>query len=288
MTSASLFHRHLLRRSGAPFGAGVVAFVLMLACATGLEACSGEGVDTGGKRVVLHTRVELAAPTSFTNAFGWSVELDRVLMATGAFYYFDAPPPVVAQAPAAPVDWAGRLLGLGTAHAHPGHYEAGSALGEMTVPFSVDLLAGAADYPDGAGVTGIYRTARFSFSEAPAGPVADGLEGHAVLAEGSAEKAGEAPRYFRIFADHAEVARSASGGSIDGCELGEASVNSDGTIYVAVDPEPWFELVDFSELAPGTPAAPSEAEAQSQPRIAFAQGLAALSAYRFSYVPAAP
>jgi hypothetical protein len=54
-------------------------------------------------------------------------------------------------------------------------------------------------------------------------------------------------------------------------------------VTVRVDPSVWFFLVDFSELDPGTEDEPSELEPDSQPRIAFAEGLAQLSAYEFSY-----
>jgi hypothetical protein len=45
----------------------------------------------------------------------------------------------------------------------------------------------------------------------------------------------------------------------------------------------WFDLVDFAELEPGSSDAPSEFESDTQPRLAFADGLAQLSAYEFSY-----
>ncbi len=63
----------------------------------------------------------------------------------------------------------------------------------------------------------------------------------------------------------------------------EAAVQGDGTVTVRVEPSVWFDLVDFSELEPGTPEEPVEFAPGTQPRLAFADGLAQLSAYRFAY-----
>lgn len=251
-----------------------------------IEACGADSA-TSGQRVALETRVELMPGAgSFTTAAGWDVTLTKAVVSTGAFYYFDGPPPLVRR----PSNQARRLrqlalgtLGLRRASAHPGHYEAGNALGQMLESWSVDLLAGPSDLPPGEGVTGTYRSARFTFTDPGAGPMASELEGHAALVEGRAERAGEAPRVFRAVADRADIARSAANGSVDGCELSEVEVTSDGRVTVAVNPKVWLDLADFSELEPAAGDTPLEFPADSQPKIAFAQGLAQLSAYKFSY-----
>lgn len=266
--------------------AGAVAPFALVLLVPAFQACANDG--TGGKHVVLHTRLELKSAdlTSFDSALGWRVTLERVFVATGAFAYFDgAPPPMALGTPTPPSsaltvsDW----LGVGVAHAHPGHYAAGNALGEMTQPFSVDLLDGTATLADGDGVTGTYRSARFSFGSPPVGPFARELDGHAVLVEGSATLDGEETRHFRAFAGVEELTKIHENGSIDGCPFDEVAITEDGTVTVRVDPSVWFYLVDFSELEPGTEDEPSELIPDSQPRIAFADGLAQLSAYEFSY-----
>jgi len=252
-----------------------------------LEACSANDA-TSGKRVILHTRLELKSPdlTSFDTALGWHVTLERAFVATGAFGYFDGVPPLMVQrVQRSPRDAfaLSRFLGVGVAHAHPGHYQAGNALGEMTQPSSIDLLSGPSTLADGDGVTGTYRSARFSFGAPPVGSFARELDGHAAVIEGMAELDGETTRHFRAFADVDELARIQPDGNIDGCPFDEVAISGDGTVTVRIDPSFWFYLVDFSELDPGTQDEPSEFTPGSQPRIAFAEGLAQLSAYEFSY-----
>jgi hypothetical protein len=252
-----------------------------------LEACGADSSDsTGGRRVVLHTRVEAAEDASeFVTAAGWSVKLDRALLSTGALYYFDGAPPLAFRKKESTGELAQRWLGLGVAHAHPGHYQAGNALGQMLESSSVDLLDGPVSLADGDGVTGTYRSARFSFVAPPTGPHADALDGHAALVEGVAEKDGEEPRVFRAIADLADIEQSAAEGHVDGCVLDEVTVEGDGTVTVVVTPRVWFNLVDFSVLEPGSTDVPTEFPAGSQPKVAFSQGLAQLSAYHFSYQP---
>ncbi|HEY3494461.1 MAG TPA: hypothetical protein VGK73_07240 [Polyangiaceae bacterium] len=261
--------------------------VTLLGFALLFQACGADSESgTGGRRVVLHTRVALAeGGASFTTAVGWSVELTHVSLATGAFYYFDGKPPVAAVPRSNDWELAAGWLGLGTAYAHPGHYEPGNARGQMLEPFSVALLAGPAEFPDGDGVTGLYRSARFSFSTPAAGPAAEDLEEHAAIVEGRAELEGEETRFFRGLAAFDEIRQVAADGHVEGCELSEVVVEGDGTINVTVRPAAWFNLVNFAELDPGSEEEPSGFPADSQPRIAFVQGLTELSAYQFSFVP---
>ena len=67
--------------------------------ATGTLAVTGCGDEsTGGKRVVLHTRVTLAQDQAagFVTPLGWTVVLSQILVATGSFYYYDAAAPALA------------------------------------------------------------------------------------------------------------------------------------------------------------------------------------------------
>jgi hypothetical protein len=253
-----------------------------LGLALSIEACSAGA--TSGDRVVLDTRVELApSAQSFTTAMGWDVTLSRVLLSTGPFYYFDGPPPVVQAAPK--LRWPSPLeaLGLGEAFAHPGHYKAGDALGQMLDSWSIDLLAGSADLPAGAGVTGLYRSASFSFTAPPEGPMASAMESHAAIAEGVATRPGMAPLRFVASAELADIERSAADGYIDGCHFEEVDIEQEGRVVVRVNPKVWFDLVDFAELAPAASDTPVPFPHDSQPKLAFALGLAQLSAYEFSF-----
>lgn len=267
--------------------AGVAIGLVGLGVAATLEGCGSDGADaTGGKRVILHTSVGIddAALTRFTTALGWNVELSQAAISAGPFYYFDGAPPLVLQTQHNAWQYAARWLGLGIAHAHPGHYQPGNAMGQMLESSSVDLLAGAAEFPDGDGVTGTYRSARFTFAE-PSGPAKKLLDGHVALVEGSAAKDGQATRYFRAYADLTDVEEHASKGQVEGCELTKVDVQGDGTIMVKVNPHIWFNLVDFTSADEGSADSPADLPADSDARIGFVLGVTQLSAYKFSYLP---
>jgi hypothetical protein len=252
-------------------------------------ACSGQG--TTGQTVVLHTRVasDLPADRTVTTDLGWTVTVKKALVASGAFYYFDGEP-AFTMAPRrggwrrAVAIAAAALSPIGTAWGHPGHYVAGNARGEMLAPFSEDLLAGAADLPDGDGITGQVRSGTFSFAVPADGPVTDALGGHVAVTEGSATKDGQTVD-FVLTADLADVSKNARDAKVTGCTFSEATFTGDGTVTATVKPRIWFNFVDFSELAPGTPEAPTVADPSTTAYVAFALGLVQLSAYEFAYVP---
>src|SRR5687768_8846448 len=249
----------------------VVSSAGALGLALSIEACSVGA--TSGDRVVLDTRVELAPSAQrFTTAMGWDVTLSRILISTGPFYYFDGPPPVVQVAPEfRRRRWPSPLeaLGLSEAFAHPGHYKAGDALGQMLDSWSIDLLAGGADLPAGDGVTGVYRSASFSFTAPPEGPMASAMESQAAIAEGVAARPGMAALRFVARAELADIERSAADGYIDGCSFEEVDIEQGGRVVVRVNPKVWFDLVDFAELAPADDT-PVPFPDDSQPKLAFA------------------
>ncbi len=257
--------------------------VISLVCTSG---CAGDsGNSTTGKRIALHTEISAApdAQATFTTGFGWDVTLSRAAVAVSALYYFDGPPPT-ASLPARRRNFGERLSNyfLGTAWAHPGHYQSGTALGQAIFadPIGFDALSdGVERLSDGDGVTGIYRSARFVLPQtAPAGAL---LDGHLAVAEGQALKHGDPaakPSYFRLVADYEDISMNVNDGAVDGCVLDETTVTADGTITVEVRPTVWLNLVDFSKLAPGSSDEPTEAR-----NSGFSQGLTQLSAYHFSY-----
>ena len=130
--------------------------VLVLSTATGCDSPAADDDATAepAKRVVLHTTVatDPASKAQFTTNFGWKVTLDKAAVAIGAVYYFNGPP-AFASLETKPSLWQ-RAASLfeGTAYAHPGHYQAGDALGQMLTASSYDLLsAAAAPLADGEG-----------------------------------------------------------------------------------------------------------------------------------------
>ena len=272
------------RRSFVAAGCGALGSVAALGLATSLQACSSDGDATTGKRVVLHTRVQIndLATEPFVTEQGWTITLTSAAVSAGPFYYFDGTPPLVLGERHDSWQYAARVLGLGTAHAHPGHYQAGNAMGEMLESSSLDLLSGAVDFPDGEGITGTYRSARFTFA-APSGPAKRQLGAHVAVAEGMAEKDGQEPRYFRAYADLTTIEYSVAEAKIEGCELTEVNVEGDGTITVTVNPKIWFDFLDFTDTEAGSADAPLEFAEGSAPQIAFVLGVTQLSAYKFAF-----
>lgn len=275
-------------RARALVATGIFGQFAAFAAAALIGACGDDSPDgTAGKRVVLHTRVELVeGGEAFTTGVGWQVALSRAVVSVEALRYYDGVPPLAAL-PRNPElgELAARFLGVSVAHAHPGHYQAGNVLGEMLEPASLDLLAGPSVLADADGVSGTYRSAQWAFAATPAGAFSGELDGHVVVLEGTATKDGEQTRSFRAAVDFGELAASSNDGQVVGCVFEQVRVESDGEVTVKVRPAPWFNLVDFSQIEPGTTEEPAEFPIDSQPRIALAQGLAQHSAYLFSYQP---
>jgi hypothetical protein len=254
-------------------------FALFLACGVAAGACSDENT---GRRVVLQTAAstDMLADHTFVSNLGWTVTLTSGQVSTGAFYYFEGPPAVIEMADASrrrgwlrrAVDW---LSPIGTAHAHPGHYVPGRAMGQMLEPGALDLMAaGQTPLADGEGITGIYRSGTFSFSSPSSGTVAE-VAGVAVK--------GEETVNFHVAADLADVLANAKDAQIVGSTFNETRVTGDGLVTATVHPAIWFTLVDFKGLPAGTPEAPTELAPGTVPHIAFALGLAQIAAYSFEF-----
>jgi hypothetical protein len=254
--------------------------LLLLACGATTGAC---GESTTGKRVVLQTEAstDMLADHTFVSNLGWTVTLTRGEITTGAFYYFEGPPPVIEMADAGnrrrgwfrkALDW---LSPIGTAHAHPGHYAPGRAMGQMLESGAIDLMAsGTTALPDGEGITGLYRSGTFSFSDPGSGTVAT-VEGVAVK--------GDQTVNFRVAGSMADVLANAKDARIAGSTFAETTVTGDGKVTATVHPAIWFTLVDFNGLPAGTPEAPTDLAPGTVPHIAFALGLAQIAAYTFEF-----
>jgi hypothetical protein len=251
----------------------------------GLVACSsdGGGNTTTGKRITLRNSV--AVNTTVTSliktGFGYDVTLKKAAIATNGLYYFDGPPPTAMFGAKSAGERFASLF-IGTAYAHPGHYEAGTALGQVALPAptTIDLFATAPlALPAGDGITGVYRSARFVIPTAGPG---DALLGtHVAMVEGKAVKSdgsSQAPIFFRLVADFADVSASIRNGAVDGCVLDETTVTDSGSIALSIAPNVWLNLVEFSKIAPGTEAAPTETKDSG-----FSQGVTQLSGYHFTY-----
>jgi hypothetical protein len=261
---------------------------LLLVTTLALGGCSGS-TSTTGKRIDLATRVAVDedAGSEFTTAEGWRVKLDKAALAIGALHYFDGEPAVVRrEAPARGALERFAMLFEGVAHAHPGHYQTGNALGEMLEPASVDLFSAPTKLGRGEGVTGTFRSARFTFANQVLGAAAKELGGKVALVEGTATKAGDANAkeiHFRLTAGFADITANVTRGEVAGCEFVQTDVETDGTVTLTLKPSIWFDLVDFTDVPPGTSDAPTEVPKGELAQIGFALGLVQLTAYEFTF-----
>lgn len=249
----------------------------MSALVAGPIACSDEGSGTTGRRIALDVTIA-ASPESrqFTNAKGWSVSLTKAAVATGAFYFYDGET-LFAAAPAR------RSRGfVAAAFAHPGHYVAGKARGEMLVPSSADLLAGAT-LGSGDGVTGIVRSATFAFSAPATGPMAAELAANVVVLEGSATREGET-RAFRAELAPDEMKDAKGNLQIEGCPFTATDMQGDGTVAITIKLPTWFDQVDFADVPASTDGAPVLLPA-GMARNQLVRGAKGALSYTFAYAP---
>jgi hypothetical protein len=267
------------------------ALAALLALGALGAACDGEDATTGKR--VQHRTIATAgeeAAGAFTNAYGWSITLSRAYISIGSLYYFDGAP-VTARLDApggrrpSRAEQVLRWV-IPEAHAHPGHYQQGNALGEMTAPATVDLVAGPAEMGPSASVTGLYRSALFTFGVPPAGPLAAELGAAVVLIEGSAQSGAE-ERLFRAEAAPADVFDTTGAPIVAGCVFEEADVQADGIVTVLVKPSVWLDQVDFMEVPASADGAPVPLDPAGTPHKAFVRGLKKGTAYLFSYATTA-
>ncbi|MDF3067231.1 MAG: putative lipoprotein [Polyangiaceae bacterium] len=254
-------------------------------CAAALNGCSSDAKDTtGGQRIVLATRVKPAATIAddFTSGTQWRVKLDSARLAVGGLYYFDGKP-ALALSDRRTLRQRLSDFFIGTAYAHPQHYVAGNALGEMVEPSSVDLFRGA-NLVDGNGITGTFRSGRIVLPDEVVGPAAEDLARHIATASGVATKA-EKTVFFTISADLTDIQETSPKGEIDGCVFDEVEVTGDGTVTLTVTPQVWFNLVDFSDIVSGSASSPTDIVHGDVAHKAFSLGVAQLSAYHFEYTP---
>lgn len=261
-------------------GATVAAFGLVGVLPS---ACSSDGESgTTGKRIALEAKVTSTdAKGAFTNAVGWSIKLDKVIVSTGALYFFDGAT-IFSQNDAPKPRWHDAFA-IKSAFAHPGHYVPGNARGELLTATSVDLKADAS-VGNGNGISGITRSATFSFQAPPSGPFAGELGAHVAVLEGTATKGAET-RLFRAEMDAADVVNTKNATAVEGCPFAEVDMEADGMVTADLKMAQWFDQADFTAIARSTDGKPVLLGADDGPRKALARGMKEGLSYNFSYKP---
>jgi hypothetical protein len=255
-------------------GIAAVAIVLSVGCS------SRESNTTTGKRIVLQTVLTAGddARAPFTNAYGWSMSLTKIAVSTGPLYYFSGSPLFARVSPSL----FERFVGIRVAHAHPGHYQEGTALGQMLEPSSADLMLGDAILANGAGITGTFRSARFTWSAPPTGPASGELGPHVVVLEGTGTKGGVS-KIFRATADIADTYDIDDKPIVEGCGFTEADVEGNGMVTVRVKPSVWLDQVELDDVPSSTDGKPVTMPRDGRAFKEFARALKDGGAFVFSY-----
>jgi len=250
-----------------------------------------DGGTTTGKRIRLDVKVAGSAEAKqpFTTAQGWNVALTKVVVSTGALYFYDGATIFSFNAPRglprkkSPGEKLHDLFAVKSAFAHPGHYVPGNAKGELLAPSSVDLRSETI-IGTGDGVSGITRSATFSFQSPPSGPLAGELGSHVAVLEGTATKGAES-RVFRAEVDDADVFNTNNRPQIEGCPFADADMQSDGIVTVTVKISLWFDQVDFDTAPKSSDGKPVLLPKSSIPMNGITRGMKAGLGYSFVYAP---
>ncbi len=272
-------HRKL--RRALTIGMSTLALVVgHAAIGTALGACDVDPQTTTGKRIVLHTEATLGGTAEFTNAFQWTIHIDKALVSTGPFYYFSGAPIVTADNRTPTRDL--NPFAIKHAYAHPGHYVPGETLGEMLESSSFDLVAGVTPLADGDGITGVYRSTQFHWQAPPTGPAAAELGANVVLLEGTAKK-DALIKHFRLVGGMADVLDPEALPQVDGCTFTEFDVQSDGKVTAKIWPSIWLDQAEFDDVPDSPDGKPVDVPADNRAAKAFVRGLKKGQAYTFEF-----
>jgi hypothetical protein len=199
---------------------------------------------------------------------GWTVTLDTARVHLGPVYFFSGEP-LFSRRPRE--RWPSRLLrvalGVGLAHAHPGHYQEGQAMAELLTTHTVDLLASTPKALGQAnGITGSYRSAQVNITSSA------GNSGFAAVLEGTAAKDTRSVSFAASLKLDLQVR-----GIAFGAEVGQVP----GRTRLEVDLARWVERVDFAKLAGG--AGVVQVAPGTQADNALRRGIENTSAYTFTW-----
>lgn len=275
---------------------------VVLFCSFASTSCSTSDTDSGttGRNISLKTRVDVDGDLSkpWTNVLGWEISLSKAYLSVGALYYYSGDPLLSKRSRPnnAFYDawaWAGEFF-VSTAHAHPGHYIEGAAMGQMLTPTTVELLRGSVSLADGEGVTGATNSARITWQSPPQGKLAGELDGNVVLTRGTATRDGVTIDFIAK-ATAAEVVDGNGKAEVAGCAFGSkpgevgVDMDDDGTVTLILVPRVWFDQVDFDYVVPGAEGAPmpdEDGRVDLDGTLAWAgflRGVKKGTAYEFSY-----
>ncbi|MCC7380766.1 MAG: hypothetical protein IT384_02995 [Deltaproteobacteria bacterium] len=195
---------------------------------------------------------------------GWAISLEQAQLHAGPVRFFEGAPLFGQSAP--PRRWYQWLAPavISSAHAHPGHYVPGEALGDVLATTTIDLLAPTPTHLGaGDGVSGRYNSAEIALS-----PAAD-LGAACARISGVATKGGRSISFSTAVAGPETIRGIAFG----------AEVSAAASVVLTVDLDAWIARIDFDALPAGT--ATVAFPPQTQGYNAFQRGLVSSAAYQF-------
>lgn len=244
------------------------------------SGCSGTASE---ERLELATQVTSSPREPFDNEFGWTVTIDAAWMSIEALSLLEGAP-LGFQSPARDPRRFLRELFIGTAYAHPGHYQEGGVLAEMLTPTSVDLTK---TTPLGTshGITGHPGSGKVVFGSPATGPFADRLEEALLHVVGRAERADDSSvRHFLARADRSELSSTDALAEVTGCPFEGGPLRPGGTIELRVDLALWFNQVDFEGVSPGSEQNPTPLDENERAHNGLLRGVAKAAGYSFHFV----
>jgi len=238
----------------------------LAAASTALGGCGSES-----QRRTFPVEVT-STPMTGANERGWTVTVESAHLSVGPVRFFEG-----RALQARRFDWY-TLIG-GTAHAHPGHYSPGDALGELLSTQTVDLLTGAT-LGDASAVTGEYGSLELTLPAPTTSTDAQGvLSGHAMRVRGTARNADGGEVRFDAMASLARP--------IEGVRFEKSLGMEPGRVRIAVNLGTWLGRIDFATAtdpdADGVYTFPADSQAQN----ALARGVEDTTAYVVTWVEGA-
>ncbi|MFP2906229.1 hypothetical protein ACLESD_14415 [Pyxidicoccus sp. 3LFB2] len=225
------------------------------------------GCGSAAERRTFPVVVSATLPSG-TNERGWTVTVESAHASLGPVRFFEGR--VLLSSRRTPrFDWYS-LVG-GTAHAHPGHYLPGDAMGEVLTTATVDLLAGAA-LGDANAVTGEYGSLELTLQPPTASTDATGvLGGHAVRVRGTARNSDGGTLRFDAVTDVAAP--------VAGVRFEKSMGMEAGRVRIAVDLGKWLGRIDFATATDPDADGIYTLPADSQARNALVRGVEDTTTY---------
>ncbi|MCP3169417.1 hypothetical protein [Myxococcus qinghaiensis] len=225
------------------------------------------GCGSEAERRAFPVEVTAATLSEERNERGWRIALDSAHVSVGPVRFFEGRVLLSNRATPRFFDWYS-IIG-GTAHAHPGHYVPGDALGELLETHTVDLLGGVSALGTASAVTGEYGSLELTLATPTEAQGA--LQGHAVRVVGTATNPDGGQVRFDVNADLPKP--------VAGVRFEKSLGTEAGRVRITVDLRKWLDRIDFATATDPDADGVYTFPADSQARNALLRGVEDTTAY---------